>query len=721
MLTQFVEYESNILFRTLRDLGDKSSQQYVILNKTFSLIYCNELYTNLTNYNFEDITYTPFQQLLQHIKCNIHMEEVEQRLRKGKMTKAQVIHNRKSGASFYAELACIPLQNEDNETEFVLVCIQDVTYTQLYGFVDRLEKDMFTAIQQEVPFIEKLQLVCNSMDDFSHPHSFTSIILRHDGALHMVQSSAFYPEKPGHYLLEQCAEIDYYTQLIECEHMTMGNDLNQMPIHLLHKQLALKNELTNYAFIPIRQEDGEALGVMTIYYSKQQDDTKIYSLFIEKILNLITLAHSYEQKQKQIYQLAYMDMRTGMMNRYGFIERLTALDVVDGVIQIIEPSEFSRIVELYGRDAGEELLKQLYERILHSGMKNQALIGRFSSESIVLYMEREVIETAKGNAEDFLNSLVVQSFVIDRKEFYITLKCGSAILQHNKAVQDAVRYAENALSEAKGVSGTCVKFYSRENDAQLEKEFTILKHLIEALKNKEITAYFQPKVALGKVRITSMEALARWISPVLGFVSPAEFIPIAERAGLVREIDLQIIEQVLQWFQQRQYEGKRIVPVAINISPEHFYHPHFVEELEQLIKKYYADPNYLIIEITENLGLVDVKRAQKIIQDLFVGGLKTSVDDFGIGHSSLSYLQKLMFAELKIDRSFTSRIHEVGTFVIVQSIIQIAYNLEIDVVAEGIETQEQADLLYQLGCKSGQGYLFYKPMSLEEIEEKNIL
>ena len=109
-------------------------------------------------------------------------------------------------------------------------------------------------------------------------------------------------------------------------------------------------------------------------------------------------------------------------------------------------------------------------------------------------------------------------------------------------------------------------------------------HLTEAIRNKEMTAYFQPKVELRKGRITSMEALARWISPTLGFVLPADFIPIAERAGLIREIDLQIVEQVLMWFQKRQYEGKRIIPIAVNISPEHFYHPHFIKELEYLIK-----------------------------------------------------------------------------------------------------------------------------------------
>ena len=384
----------------------------------------------------------------------------------------------------------------------------------------------------------------------------------------------------------------------------------------------------------------------------------------------------------------------------------------------VHPSEFSRIVELYGRDTGEALMKQIYERITEKCGDVQ-VVGRFASSSLIIYWEYRVAEMPP--IERLLKCIVEFPFVVEGKSLYITLKSGGAAVGQGKSLQDGIRHAENALSEAKNHSGTYAKFYTQERDAQLEKELFILHHLTEAIRNKEMTAYFQPKVELRKGRITSMEALARWISPTLGFVSPADFIPLAERAGLIREIDLQIIEQVLMWFQKRQYEGKRIVPVSVNISPEHFYHPHFIKELEYLIKKYYADPNYIIIEITENLGLVDVERAQKIIQDLFVRGLKTSVDDFGIGYSSLSYLQKLRFAELKIDRSFTSRIQEAGTFAIVQSIIQIAYNLEIDVVAEGVETKEQVEILQQLGCKCVQGFLFYKPMSFAEIEEKNIL
>lgn len=690
----------------------------MILDNSFSIIHCNENYTNLTEYTFQDIAYCPLKKLLHHIKLNTKYDEIEAHLHKGEMTKAELVHTRKNSIAFYAHLEFLPFRNENDETELILVFIKDVTFTQIHSFLERLEKEMFIAIQQDVPFIEKLQLVCNGIDHLFHPYSFTSIILSQDHQLQMLQSGVFHQGKRIYYPLENILEVDCYRKLLELETVTFYDHVQNLMIHQPHKDILLANELTKGAIIPIQKADDEKLGVMMVYFEEPSYDVEVYIPFIERIVDLIVLAHSYEEKQQQIYQLAYMDKQTGMANRYGFIQQLEKLDELCGAVYLIEPSEFSRIVELYGRDTGEALIKQIYERITNKCGDVQ-VIGRFTSLSLSIYWAYNATEMPP--IENLLSCIVQSSFVVEGKNLYITLKSGGAAVGQEKSLQDGIRHAENALSEAKNHSGTYAKFYTQERDAQLEKELFILHHLTEAIRNKEVTAYFQPKVELRKGRITSMEALARWISPTLGFVSPADFIPVAERAGLIREIDLQIIEQVLMWFQKRQYEGKRIVPIAVNISPEHFYHPHFISDLEYLIKKYYADPNYLIIEITENLGLVDVERAQQIIQQLFVKGLKTSVDDFGIGYSSLSYLQKLMFTELKIDRSFTSRIQEAGTYAIVRSIIQIAYNLEIDVVAEGVETKEQVEILQQLGCTCVQGFLFYKPMSFAEIEEQNIL
>lgn len=711
-------YETNTLFYMLKDLGDKSGRKYLILDESLSILYSNNLYTELTGFELQDIYHFPFRSLLQQKALHQEMKEIEERLYKGKITKAELIHSRKSGIPFYAGLECLPFQSNEEHTQLVLVFVKDVTYIQLQSFVDRLEKEMFQAIQNEISFTAKLQLICNGIDHLFHLECFTTFVLQQHGKFQMIQSDLFHQGKAAQYPLERLTELKCYEKMMQLRQVAVYEDFSHLHLHRPHKDFALENGFTHCIFLPVGKEK-EELGVMVIYFAQKDYESDVFTHFFERIIDLILLADSYEKKQQQIYALAYMNLSTGMVNRNGFIGRLKELKKLDGAIHLLEPTEFSRIVELYGRDSGEALLKQMYERILEKCDGRHILVGRFVSSSIILYMDRE--EAEAKHMTDFLKMLVEEPFIIEGRNIYITLKSGSAPIRTGASLNDSIRHAESALSEAKTYSGTMARFYCKEKDEQLEKELLILNHLTEAIKNREITAFFQPKVELRKGRITSMEALARWTSPLLGNVSPAVFIPVAERAGLIREIDLQIIEQVLKWFQQRQYEGKRIIPVAVNISPEHFYYPRFVEELEQLIKKYYADPHYLIIEITESLGLVDVKRAQEIIKQLFVRGLKTSVDDFGMGYSSLSYLQKLPFSELKIDRSFTSRIHEAGTLAIVQSIIQIADNLEIDVVAEGIETKEQADVLYELGCNCAQGYLYYQPMSFRELEERSIL
>ena len=539
MSTNFLYRTADTLFHILKSLGDKSTGSYIILDKSLSIIYCNEHYTNLTGYAFLDVAYSPFKKLLYRIKFNTKFSEIEQNLYSGKMTTTELVHKRKDNVSFYAKLKFLPFQNEQDETELILVFVKDVTVTELHSFLESLEKDIFIAIQQDAPFIEKLQRVCNEIDCLFHPYSFTSIILSKDSELQMVQSGVFHQGKPIHYTFEDALEVNCYKQLIALQTLTIYEDIQHLPIHQPHKDIIVANGFTMGAIIPIQKVDGEKLGVMVIYFEERNYDVNIYLQFINKIVDLIVLAHSYEQKQQQIYKLAYIDQQTGMMNRYGFMRQLERLGDLCGAVYLIEPSEFSRIVELYGRDTGEALMKQIYERITWKCGDVQ-IVGRFTSSALSIYWPYSI--AGQPPIHRLLKCLVEHPFVVEEKRLYITLKSGGAAIGQGKCLQDEIRHAETALSEAKNHSGTYAKFYTQEKDAQLEKELFILHHLTEGIRNKEITAYFQPKVELHKGRITSMEALARWISPTLGFVSPADFIPVAERAGLIREIDLQIIE-----------------------------------------------------------------------------------------------------------------------------------------------------------------------------------
>lgn len=242
----------------------------------------------------------------------------------------------------------------------------------------------------------------------------------------------------------------------------------------------------------------------------------------------------------------------------------------------------------------------------------------------------------------------------------------------------------------------------------------ILNQLSYGLQHNEFTIYLQPKINFETSEIEGFEALSRWNSHVLGAVSPAIFISAAEQSGKIREIDTLVIKKVLSWQQQRLIKGLKIVPIAVNISPDHFYYESFINDFLALLSKYNVPTQYIKLEVTESIELVDFSKAKDILSTLKSAGINSSIDDFGVGFSSLSYLPQLPFSEIKIDRSFVNAMDDPGMHAVVQTIVQLASNLHMCAVAEGIETLEQFMMLKAMGCHTGQGFYFYKPMPLEE-------
>ena len=720
MIIRDQEEQQKTLFAIVKKLGEKSGKSFAIINRKKEILYVNDKLLELTGFTEQYLDKLHYLKLIEKTKEKKELIRIDHRIGQGKVTRTNLVHKRKTGSSFYAEIEAIPFTNEYDQIELVLLFIRDITFTQLYDFMSRIEQDMYMAIQEERTFIEKLEMICDGIDTMFFQKSLTSIVIKEENDLSIIHSKS-YNELHGIVKMEDYKQIMFYENVMNGLEVLVYDYIGSLPLYKPQKELAVDMRLNCIALIPIIKQDGQSIGLISIIFDEQYINEHEYYQFFDKLVHLITLAYAYELNQRQIFELAYFDTHIAIPNRHGFINNIAERQNAQKVqlIQIVEPGNFSRIVELYGRDAGDDLLKQVYERIIGGLQGTDILVGRLSSSALIVFFSSDRLK--EKTVEHYMKAIVQQPFVIANKRIYVTLKSGASYYNDTKQLEDTIRQAERALAEAKQYAGTYTSFYAPLNDKKLEREVEILNHLIEAVKTKSFEVYFQPKVELHRGRIASMEALCRWYSPVLGQVSPMEFIPIAERAGIVHEIDLQIIEQVLQWFQRRQYEGKSIVPVAVNISPEHFYHPNFVDKLLALVEQYYADPNFIIIEITESIGLVDIERASAILNRLHVRGFRTSIDDFGIGYSSLSYLQKLQFSELKIDRSFTIRLQQAGTKTIVRAIIEIANVLEVSVVAEGVETFEQQQELQKLGCYSVQGYLHYKPMSMVELEERKVL
>ncbi|SOC34730.1 bifunctional diguanylate cyclase/phosphodiesterase [Ureibacillus acetophenoni] len=721
-MIQPIEKNRMALFQSIQSIGDHTNKSYVLLeerNNEYLIVLVNEAFCQMTGYDKVELL-NQSHKLLFSYENNKNLKMFEETMQHGQFKKVDILLNHKNGMPSLVDVMSIPFRDATSNSYLTLLLFDDFSKYHLNHTLHYLEEQIYTAIEKERTLFNKLQIICNGLNEAFQFNTLSTIFIKQDKepALQMVMSHNH--ELDQLVIIERKSEIEYYKQFIELIDSYRIEQTNDLKVHKYHKKIVEVKELSKCLIIPIKNHANDRIGVIFMYFDGEiSHDEFVYKKFIHKINDLISLAYIYDQKLREISYLAYNDVPTGIPNRLGFTEKLRELEErqIFGYIHIIEPTEFTEIVELYGRDAGDELLKQISRKMKMLRRKEVDFIGRFSSSKIIAFTNIVVGEKVP-DFEAIMDILVETPFIIQNSPVYITLKNGVAPFNEKVSYNDSIRFAENAFRMAKNNAGNVVVKYKNEMDQTLKDNLRISSHLTEAVKNKEIIVYFQPKVNLKNRTISSIEALARWNSPTLGFISPQNFMAVAEKTGLIRDIDLQVIEQVLQWFESRKKENKKVVPVAVNISPEHFYYPRFVKQLVDLVKKYNADPSNIIIEITENMSLVDLAKARHIIQDLNKRGFKTSVDDFGMGYSSLNYLQELPIAELKIDRNFTMKLQDSGTYAIVKAILQIAHALNIDTVAEGVETEEQARILNELGCDTGQGYLFSKPLPVEEFDDK---
>lgn len=709
-----VTQQNNHLLASVYRLGENAKKSYVIFDfkANHRVLYSNDSFGELTNYPAAQLKGMDYFSLLSIEEQMENVDSIKEKLRNGTMIQLKLNHNCYNKPPFWAEIQALPFQNEKCETEYVLLFVKDVTYYHTEEFVMRLENEMYEAIEKDNSLEKKMGIICDGLDEFFTPNVSSMVLLKEESNQLRVFAANAKLEK----MFTLGANHSFYNQVLQTDEFIVVDDLATVDIPEAHRKFARQSGKKSGWFIPIRNQQQQSIGFFAIYYHEYPSEREFFVGLFQKIATLVALAHTYAKTQKQILDLAYTDITTGLPNRHSFLNMLEKLECQgrEGFVKILKPSEFHQIVELYGREAGDELLRQIARRFIENKNEKNEYIARFTSSSLII--SRMISYENMMNYDARIKDLIQKPFILGDKQVYITLKTGISPINKEIKIADAIRFADSALSFACKKPGTHTEIFTKERNDKLEQQMTVLNHLSHALKNKEISVYLQPKVDLETGEIQSIEALARWISPALGFVSPEVFISVAESAGKVREIDLQILEHILQWLAERKCLGKKIVKVAVNISPDHFYHPEFVKSIVALLRKYEIDPSFVILEVTENIGLVDFHTALMIIRELNSYGVKMSVDDFGIGFSSLSYLQKLPFAELKIDRSFINEIQNAGTLAIVRSIIQLALNLGMTAVAEGIESKEQVDILRALGCNIGQGYYYYKPMSMEQLD-----
>ena len=444
---------------------------------------------------------------------------------------------------------------------------------------------------------------------------------------------------------------------------------------------------------------------------------------LELSLRLQTLLKENHQRAQTLEHMALYDHLTGLANRRLFLDHLTQATYEykrsqeKFAVLFFDLDNFKRVNDSFGHDVGDELLKEVARR-LRENTRETDIVARLSGDEFTVLLNHI------GSQDDLLHlvekiRLALQIPVaVGATQILVTPSIGIALAPDNGLNSDQLlRNADVAMYEAKRGGRNSYYFFTDEINYKASELLQLESELREALDRQEFFLLYQPLVDLFSMQIIGVEALARWRHPQKGIVPPDRFIEVMENNGMIIELGAQVIAQACRDLAKLENYNPNF-SIAINLSPRQLHDQDLVQTLEKQLRINLVDPRRLKIEITENSLIEDADENIEILNDLKEMGLTLSIDDFGTGYSSLSYLKMLPVDELKVDRRFISDITaDRDDREITAAVIAMAHNLQLKVVAEGIEDAQQLDFLRRNKCDIGQGYLFSKPVPLETIQQ----
>lgn len=571
---------------------------------------------------------------------------------------------------------------------------------------------------------------------------------------HIVDYDAQNPQQRK--ALEECYYSDTYTITspsggklgaitIFISDQAMKKELNQIIVEALINTVALSLLLMLSLFIAIRlfilkplsnmvsvisysDEDGIPINLIPEYDAQEifalsaTMNTMIKSIRASKIALLEQHNQLRAQKNALQYQATH-DALTGLANRILFSERLEHAIKKSKerhsqmALLFIDLDHFKEINDSLGHEAGDEVLTIVTNR-LHKTIQNEEVLARFGGDEFTVIIEGlQKAEEAMLLAEKILKVLS-EPIALDHNELYVGCSIGISLYPDNgDTPQDLLKYADAAMYAAKNEGRNNVQYYTSEMTARALERVVMEASLRTGLKNEEFVVYFQPQVNGRSNTLNGMEALVRWQSPTVGLVSPAAFIPIAESTGLIVELDRFVMKSAMTQIALWNNEGLNPGILAMNLTMKQLQQNDFISFLTDLIATTGCREEWIELEVTEDQIMMNPDEAIEILREISRIGVKIAVDDFGTGYSSLSYLKKLPINKLKIDQSFVHGLPNDGEdSAITKAIIALAQSLNLEIIAEGVETREQKEFLVQNGCENIQGYFYSKPLPADKMK-----
>ena len=464
-------------------------------------------------------------------------------------------------------------------------------------------------------------------------------------------------------------------------------DYISKPIDILHVQAAVDRALGHHRLLA---------------------DKRRYENHLEELVR---------ERTAEIEHLAYYDRLTDLPNRNLFVDRCTqALGIAQrdqhqvGVV-LVSLDRFKKIAESLSHEAGDVVLSEVANR-LRSSIREGDTAAHLEGDEFVLLLTQVDDTDELTDVCLMVNEAMKQPINLGNQDVYMTVSIGIATFPTNGDDTSVIlRNAGAALYRAKKQGGNNYQFYAADMNAQAVKRLALESSLRRAVENQEFITYYQPVVNLTSGDVLGSEALVRWEHPEFGILPPAKFIDLAEDTGLIVDIGDFVLRAACRQTREWQDDGLGRLRIAVNISARHFQQVGFVDRIMEVLLETRLDPACLDLELTETSIMDNAQKATAVLSDIRRLGVRVSIDDFGTGYSSLSYLKSLPIDNLKLDQSFVKgATTDPDDAALVMAIVTLSHNLRLNVVAEGVETDEQLAFLRLLRCDEGQGYLFGRPV-----------
>lgn len=500
----------------------------------------------------------------------------------------------------------------------------------------------------------------------------------------------------------------------------IAQDVQQMFPQDLHLR---EKGISGFACTLLYGSDDRCIGVLVVMTQSPLRQVDLVTRVIELFADRAAAELQRAAVEERLVHQAYSDSLTGLANRPLAMDRLDhairAAHRADRRLYVlfIDLDGFKDVNDSMGHVQGDEMLREVASRF-SSTVREGETLARLGGDEFLVILEETEVAAGERAAKRLLHSLL-KPISLDGREFTITASIGvTQFPEDGDTPESLMRNSDAAMYQAKNAGRNTYRFFTSEMNEQIRARIDMESRLWQALENEEFRLLYQPIVEIATGKIVTAEALIRWISPELGYVLPEQFIHLAEDIGVIVPLGEWIIKQACADCKRWRGNFSPTFAVTVNVSPRQFRDRNILDLLDAALKEYELTRDAIQLDVTEELLMQDVELARSILTEVTKYGTSVSIDDFGTGYSSLGYLKDFPFTNLKIDRSFVSKMRaNSDEATLVSTMIGMAHNLGLKVVAEGIETPQQLSILAGFHCDLGQGYYFSEPLTADEFQQ----